>query len=68
MRQLDTGLVRGGQYVRPDDAFDPMSSPGFWDGRNTDGSLVPPGLYLVRVRAKLDQGDKTQLGTLAVVY
>ena len=68
VRQLDTGLVRGGQYVRPDDAFDPMSSPGFWDGRNTDGTLVPPGLYLVRVRAKLDQGDKTQLGTLAVVY
>ena len=68
VRQLDTGLVRGGQYVRPGGAFDPMSSPGFWDGRNTDGTLVPPGLYLVRVRAKLDQGDKTQVSTLAVVY
>ena len=68
VRQLDTGLLRGGQYVRPPAGGDPALSPGFWDGRDDDGTLVVPGLYLVRVRAQLDQGDKTALCSVAVVY
>ncbi len=68
VRQLDTGALRGGQYVRPPAGSDPVRSPGFWDGRDDDGTLVVPGLYLVRVRAQLDQGDKTALCSVAVVY
>ena len=68
VRQLDTGLLRGGQYVRPPAGGDPALSPGFWDGRDDAGTLVVPGLYLVRVRAQLDQGDKTALCSVAVVY
>ena len=68
VRQLDTGALRGGQYVRPPAAGDPALSPGFWDGRDDDGTLVVPGLYLVRVRAQLDQGDETVVGSVAVVY
>ena len=68
VRQLDTGLLRGGQYVHPPAGSDPALSPGFWDGRDDNGTLVVPGLYLVRVRAQLDQGDKTALCSVAVVY
>ena len=68
VRQLDTGALRGGQYVRPPAGGNPARSPGFWDGRDDDGTLVVPGLYLVRVRAQLDQGDKTALCSVAVVY
>ena len=68
VRQLDTGALRGGQYVRPPAGDDPARSPGFWDGRDDDGTLVVPGLYLVRVRAQLDQGDKIALCSVAVVY
>ena len=68
VRQLDTGALRGGQYVRPPAGGDPALSPGFWDGRDDNGTLVVPGLYLVRVRAQLDQGDKTALCSVAVVY
>ena len=68
VRQLDTGLLRGGQYVRPPAGDDPTLSPGFWDGRDDDGVLVVPGLYLVRVQAQLDQGDKTAVCSVAVVY
>ena len=68
VRQLDAGLLRGGQYVRPPAGGDPARSPGFWDGRDDDGTLVVPGLYLVRVRAQLAQGDKTAVCSVAVVY
>ena len=68
VRQLDTGSLRGGQYVRPPAGGDPAHSPGFWDGRDDDGTLVVPGLYLVRVRAQLDQGDKTAVCSVAVMY
>ena len=68
VRQLNTGLLGGGQYVRPPAGGDPALSPGFWDGRDDDGTLVVPGLYLVRVRAQLDRGDKTAVCTAAVLY
>ncbi|MCE2450034.1 MAG: hypothetical protein J4F35_17180 [Candidatus Latescibacteria bacterium] len=68
VRQLDTGSLRGGQYVRPPAEGDPALSPGFWDGLADDGTLVVPGLYLVRVRAQLDQGDKIAVCSVAVMY
>ena len=43
-------------------------SPGYWDGRDEHGDLVPPGLYLFQVKVNLDAGDKVLSGHVAVVY
>ena len=40
-----------------------------WDGRDQDGNLVPPGVYLVRVRVEADRGaEVAQVRTVCVVY
>ena len=39
-----------------------------WDGRDDEGRLVPPGLYLIRITANTDAGENTQLRPVAVVY
>jgi len=39
-----------------------------WDGRDDDGQLVPPGLYLYRFTALGDGDDETQVGVVAVAY
>ena len=44
------------------------TAPGFWDGRDTTGSLVPPGLYLYQVKVEVDSGDETATGLIGVVY
>ncbi len=38
-----------------------------WDGRAADGT-VPPGLYLLRLKAATDAGIATQMRSIAVVY
>lgn len=62
------GFLSGGQYVRPPDSRDPAGAPGYWDGRDAAGVLVAPGIYLLRVRVDLGQGDETRVRTVAVVY
>ena len=39
-----------------------------WDGRDDDGDLVAPGLYLLRLVAVTDGGDATAIRTIAVAY
>ena len=39
-----------------------------WDGRDDDGDLVTPGLYLLRLVAETDGGDATAIRTIAVAY
>ena len=39
-----------------------------WDGRDDEGRLVPPGLYLIRITANTDAGENTQIRPVAVVY
>ena len=39
-----------------------------WDGRDDNGQLVPPGLYVYRVSALSDDDDETHVGILAVAY
>lgn len=39
-----------------------------WDGRNDDEHLVPPGLYLVRLKANTDAGDIVATRVVSVVY
>jgi len=42
--------------------------PGYWNGKNEDGDLVPPGVYLYQVIADTDSGDKIEGGTVVVAY
>lgn len=39
-----------------------------WDGRDAAGSVVPPGMYLLRLEAATDAGIATQMRSIAVVY
>ena len=39
-----------------------------WDGRRSDGRLVPPGVYIYRIRLDTDEGAAEQVGTIAVAY
>ena len=61
----EAGLTAGTYFS---DAFTGPGSPGYWDGRDGAGALVPPGLYLYRVEVQLDTGDEVSVGTVAVAY
>ena len=39
-----------------------------WDGRQDDGTLLPVGIYLVRVEADTERENFVRLGLVAVVY
>ena len=49
-------------------ADDARALPGYWDGRDEDGDLVPPGVYVYQVVANTDSGDKIEGGTVVVAY
>jgi hypothetical protein len=52
-----SSLVTGGRQVLE------------WDGRGAGGGLVPPGIYLCRLRVDTDQGENNELVRLvSVVY
>jgi len=42
--------------------------PGYWDGTDEDGDLVPPGVYLYQVIADTDDGEKVESGSVVVGY
>jgi hypothetical protein len=45
-------VLPAGRYGRIGDGSSPGCDPRFaWDGRSSDGDFVPPGAYLVRLRA-----------------
>ena len=39
-----------------------------WDGRDSGGGIVPPGIYLLRVSVEGDARDSQRLRTIAVAY
>ena len=39
-----------------------------WDGLSDEGQLVLPGIYLVRVEVDADQGNESQMRSIAVIY
>ena len=45
-----------------------MNFPGYWDGKDDDGDLVPPGVYVYQVIADTDSGEKSEGGTVVVAY
>ncbi|MFH1568134.1 MAG: discoidin domain-containing protein [Gemmatimonadota bacterium] len=65
---LGAGTLASGSYQRSGSASRGDRSPGWWDGRNAAGELVPPGLYLYRVEVGLDSGDEVGVGVVGVAY
>jgi hypothetical protein len=56
VRRVYAGADLNGEYQRP------------WDGRDEEGALVPPGLYLYELRVEGDTGEERRLGVVGVVY
>ncbi len=67
IRDLDGGLLTSGQYLRPPRGL-AMDEPGFWNGKDDEGNTVPPGIYLVRVRAVLEREEEVRVRPVAVAY
>ena len=67
--RLNAARLTGGRYVHPLlSKEEARFVPGFWDGTDESGELVPPGIYLFTVKANLDNGDKTAAGVVHLVY
>jgi len=56
VRELFKGMRSSGRYRDT------------WDGRDDEGKLVPPGVYLVRVRVRTDSGTEVRVAPVSVVY
>ena len=56
VRQVYRGEASSGRYEKE------------WNGLGDDGRMVPPGIYLYRVRVDMDEGEEEPSGLLAVVY
>ena len=54
---IHDGLEANGQYTNKT-----------WDGRNEHGELVPPGLYIVRIKVKGDAKVEEKAQIVGVVY
>ena len=39
-----------------------------WDGRDDDGRMVPPGLYLFRIHLETDASTRVHSGAIAVAW
>ena len=60
-----------GTYLVPDNeklGYDASGLIGYWNGRDQDGDLVSPGVYIYQVVAQTDSGDKVKSGTVVVAY
>ncbi len=68
VRTLPTVRLSAGTYLHPRDATLAGQTPGFWDGVDRNGNLVPPGNYLYRVGIDLGDHSEVGIGTVAVVY
>ncbi len=49
-------------------AAEAVNMPGYWAGKDEDGELVPPGIYVYQVIADTDEGGVIKGGTVVVAY
>lgn len=68
VRDLPVGRLTAGAYLHPRSVGLETQAPGYWDGKDENGDRVPPGIYLYRVKADMDQGEAIQGGTVVVAY
>jgi hypothetical protein len=66
-------VLSPGNYRIPDNVKlgrggEAKNQPGYWDGTNENGDLVPPGIYIYQITVKTEDGDKMNTGTVAVAY
>ncbi|NKB69801.1 MAG: hypothetical protein GKR89_22240 [Candidatus Latescibacteria bacterium] len=54
--QIDTDQAASGRFATT------------WDGRDPSGALLPPGIYLMRLRVETDQGKKYQQRLVSLAY
>jgi hypothetical protein len=46
-----------------------VSAPGYWDGRDDDGDLLPPGIYIYQIEVDMKGGsDAVKSGTVVLAY
>lgn len=45
------GVLPAGRFGRPTSSGGPCDGQFIWDGRTSTGATVPPGVYLLRLRA-----------------
>lgn len=53
---------------KPGNGASAASLPGYWDGKNDDGDLVAPGMYIYQVVVESDSGNLVKKGVIAVGY
>ena len=56
IRQLQSGQLLSGAYQ------------WFWQGRDDDGRVMPPGHYIYRIKVETDGQNEQQSGVISLVY
>ncbi|MEE3235051.1 MAG: discoidin domain-containing protein [Candidatus Latescibacterota bacterium] len=61
--------LSGDEIARVYDRYD-VSGPNqvIWEGRDAEGKIVSPGLYVVCLKADADAGDAVKFRTIAIAY
>ncbi len=64
VRGVYRGKERNGRYAQSGGVY----AYKVWDGRDGDGHLVPPGIYVYKITVEADAGSSERAGALTVVY
>lgn len=67
---FDDKIAPGQYFVRDklNNQAAARTMPGYWTGRDEDGDLLPPGVYMFQVVADTDDGQKVDSGTVVIGY
>jgi len=65
---LHNDVLPPGGYISTRDMNTDRTLPGYWNGQNEDGDLVPPGIYIYQVVAETDEADVMEGGTVVIAY
>ena len=63
VRELHAGPLSARRYDGSS-----QSPPGRWDGTDSRGNVVPPGVYLYELLVEADEGVERRAGTVGLVY
>jgi len=68
VRTIEENNLVPSDYRRAPKGGDQTGLPGYWDGKDKDDELVPPGVYIYQVIASTDEKDIIENGTVVVAY
>ncbi len=61
--------LTAGMYLHPLDNSLAINAPGYWDGADDNGELLPPGIYIYQIKVDLEgSSDAIESGTVALAY